>query len=80
MTDINIDAYADQASADHDPQFQDPDDYDKDGWLDRLAEAEDHIDDAIRTLEEANQEHEIEGIDRIIKCLKEASCRLEDSR
>lgn len=77
---IYIDELRDQAFADQDPQNQDPDAYDKDEWLDRLAEAEDHIDDAIRTLEEANQEHEVEGIDRIIKCLKEASSRLEDSR
>lgn len=78
MTDM--DNLRELSSADVDPQFQDPDAYDKDEWLDRLAEAEDHIDDAIRTLEEANQEHEVEGIDRIIKCLKEASSRLEDSR
>ena len=76
----NIDEARELSSADKDPQFQDPDAYDEDAWLDMLLEADNHIDDAIRVLQAANEEHEVKGGDRIVKLLIEASCRLEEAR
>lgn len=76
----SIDARAELNYSSRDPQFQEPDAYDQDAWLDYMMEAEEHIDDAIRALNAANEEHEIPGGERIVKCLLEASARLEDAR
>lgn len=76
----NLDEARELDSADRDPQFQDPDAYDEDAWLDMLLEADNHIDDAIRVLQAANEEHEVKGGDRIVKLLIEASARLEEAR
>ena len=76
----NIDEARELSSADRDPQFQDPDAYDEDAWLNTLLEAQENIDDAIRALQAANEEHEVKGGDRIVKLLIEASARLEEAR
>lgn len=77
---IDIDELRDQATADVDPQFQDPDAYDKDEWLDVMEEAADHISDALLTLQRANEIHEFRGAEKIARLLTEASSRLEEER
>lgn len=77
---IDIDELREQATADVDPQFQDPDAYDKDEWLDVMEEAADHINDALLTLERANEIHEFRGAEKIARLLREASSRLEEER
>lgn len=77
---IDIDELREQATADVDPQFQDPDAYDKDEWLDVMEEAADHISDALLTLERANEIHEFRGAEKIARLLTEASSRLEEER
>ena len=79
MTD-NIDEARELSSADRDPQFQDPDAYDKDEWLDVMEDAADHINDALLTLERANEIHEFRGAEKIARLLREASSRLEEER
>ncbi len=80
MSDISLDALADLTFAANDPQFQDQDAYDEDAWLDKLLEANELIDDAIRVLRATNEEHEVKGGQRIVKLLIEASNRLEEAR
>lgn len=77
---IDIDELREQATADVDPQFQDPDAYDKDEWLDVMEDAADHINDALLTLERANEIHEFRGAEKIARLLTEASSRLEEER
>lgn len=77
---IDIDELREQATADVDPQFQDPDAYDKDEWLDVMEEAADHISDALLTLQRANEIHEFRGAEKIARLLTEASSRLEEER
>ena len=77
---IDIDELREQATADVDPQFQDPDAYDKDEWLDVMEDAADHINDALLTLERANEIHEFRGAEKIARLLTEASSRLEEDR
>ena len=77
---IDIDELREQATADVDPQFQDPDAYDKDEWLDVMEEAADHINDALLTLQRANEIHEFRGAEKIARLLTEASSRLEEER
>ena len=77
---IDIDELREQATADVDPQFQDPDAYDKDEWLDVMEQAADHINDALLTLERANEIHEFRGAEKIARLLTEASSRLEEER
>ena len=79
MTD-SIDEARELSSADRDPQFQDPDAYDKDEWLDVMEDAADHINDALLTLERANEIHEFRGAEKIARLLREASSRLEEER
>ncbi len=78
MTDI--DNLREQTYASQDPQFQDPDAYDKDEWLDILDQVSDHINDAILTLQQADEMHALRNPDRIIRILKEADSRLGDER
>ena len=77
---IDIDELREQATADVDPQFQDPDAYDKDEWLDVMEQAADHINDALLTLQRANEIHEFRGAEKIARLLTEASSRLEEER
>lgn len=77
---IDIDELREQATADGDPQFQDPDAYDKDEWLDVMEDAADHINDALLTLQRANEIHEFRGAEKIARLLTEASSRLEEER
>ena len=77
---IDIDELREQATADVDPQFQDPDAYDKDEWLDVMEDAADHINDALITLQRANEIHEFRGAEKIARLLTEASSRLEEER
>lgn len=77
---IDIDELREQATADVDPQFQDPDAYDKDEWLDVIEDAADHINDALLTLQRANEIHEFRGAEKIARLLTEASSRLEEER
>lgn len=77
---INMDELRELVSAGSDPQFQDPDAYDKDEWLDILDQVSDHINDAILTLQQANEMHALRNPDRIIRILKEADSRLGDER
>ena len=77
---IDIDELREQATADVDPQFQDPDAYDKDEWLDVMEDAADHINDALLTLQRANEIHEFKGAEKIARLLTEASSRLEEER
>jgi hypothetical protein len=77
---IDIDELREQATADVDPQFQDPDAYDKDEWLDVMEDAADHINDALLTLQRANEIHEFRGAEKIARLLTEASSRLEEER
>lgn len=76
----NIDEARELSSADRDPQFQDPDAYDKDEWLDVMEDAADHINDALLTLQRANEIHEFRGAEKIARLLTEASSRLEEER
>ena len=76
----NIDEARELSSADRDPQFQDPDAYDKDEWLDVMEDAADHINDALLTLQRANEIHEFRGAGKIARLLTEASSRLEEER
>lgn len=76
----SIDALAEQNYAAYDPQFQDPDAYDQDAWLEKLSEVDEHIDDAIMCLQAANEMHELNRGDKIINLLKEAASRLEKER
>ena len=76
----SIDELREQAFVDHDPQFQDPDAYDKDEWLDVMEDAADHINDALLTLQRANEIHEFRGAEKIARLLREASSRLEEER
>lgn len=73
-TDDLIEAYY----IDWDPQFYDPDAYDKEEWLDVMEEAADNINDALLTLQRANEIHEFKGAEKIARLLKEASSRLEE--
>lgn len=77
---IDIDELREQATVDVDPQFQDPDAYDKDEWLDVMEDAADHINDALLTLQRANEIHEFRGAEKIARLLTEASSRLEEER
>lgn len=77
---IDIDELREQSTADVDPQFQDPDAYDKDEWLDVMEEAADHISDALLTIQRANEIHEFRGAEKIARLLTEASSRLEEER
>ena len=77
---IDIDELREQATADVDPQFQDPDAYDKDEWLNLLEKVSDHIDDALLTLQQANELHEFKSAEKIGRLLTEAFSRLEDER
>lgn len=77
---ISTDAQAEAYYADQDPQNQDPDAYDKDEWLDVMEEAADHINDALLTLQRANEIHEFKGAEKIARLLTEASSRLEEER
>lgn len=77
---ISTDALAEACYADWDPQYQDPDAYDKDEWLDVMEDAADHINDALLTLERANEIHEFRGAEKIARLLREASSRLEEER
>lgn len=76
----SIDELRELASANVDPQFQDPDAYDKDEWLDVMEDAADHINDALITLQRANEIHEFRGAEKIARLLTEASSRLEEER
>ena len=76
----SIDELRELAFAAHDPQFQDPDAYDKDEWLDVMEQAADHINDALLTLQRANEIHEFRGAEKIARLLTEASSRLEEER
>lgn len=76
----SIDALAEQNYAAYDPQFQDQDAYDKDEWLDVMEDAADHINDALLTLQRANEIHEFRGAEKIARLLTEASSRLEEER
>lgn len=73
----SIDEARELNSADRDPQFQDPDAYDEDEWLDVMEEAADHINDALFTLQQANELHEFKGAEKITRLLTEAISRLE---
>lgn len=75
---VSTDALADAYYADRDPQYQDPDAYDKEIFLDQLAAAQDYIDSALGALHNAKEEHETSGVDKIIRLLTEAMTRLED--
>lgn len=77
---IDIDELREQATADVDPQFQDPDAYDKDEWLNLLEKVGDHIDDALLTLQQANELHEFKSAEKVGRLLTEAFSRLEDER
>lgn len=77
---IDIDEQRELASADGDPQFQNPDSYDIDEWLDVMEKAADHISDALLTLQQANELHEFKGAEKIARLLTEASSRLEEER
>ena len=77
---ISTDALAEACYADRDPQYQDPDAYDKDEWLDVMEDAADHINDALLTLQRANEIHEFRGAEKIARLLTEASSRLEEER
>lgn len=77
---ISTDAQAEAYYADQDPQNQDPDAYDKDEWLDVMEKAADHINDALLTLQQANELHEFKGAEKIARLLTEASSRLEEER
>ena len=77
---ISTDALAEACYADRDPQYQDPDAYDKDEWLDVMEDAADHINDALLTLQRANEIHEFRGAEKIARLLREASSRLEEER
>ena len=77
---ISTDAQAEAYYADQDPQNQDPDAYDKDEWLDVMEKAADHINDALLTLQRANEIHEFRGAEKIACLLTEASSRLEEER
>ena len=78
MTDM--DNLRELSSADADPQFQDPDAYDKDEWLNLLEKVGDHIDDALLTLQQANELHEFKSAEKIGRLLTEAFSWLEDER
>lgn len=77
---ISTDAQAEAYYADLDPQNQDPDAYDKDEWLDLLEKVSTSIDDAISTLQQANELHEFKGAEKIGRLLTEAFTRLEEER
>jgi hypothetical protein len=77
---IDIDELRELASAGADPQFQDPDAYDKDEWLNLLEKVGDHIDDALLTLQQANELHEFKSAEKVGRLLTEAFSRLEDER
>ncbi len=77
---INMDELRELASAGADPQFQDPDAYDKDEWLNLLEKVSDHIDDALMTLQQANELHEFKSAEKVGRLLTEAFSRLEDER
>lgn len=77
---ISTDAQAEAYYAEQDPQNQDPDAYDKDEWLDVMEKAADHINDALLTLQQANELHEFKGAEKIARLLTEASSRLEEER
>lgn len=76
----SIDELREQAFVAHDPQFQDPDAYDQDAWLEKLSEVDEHISDAILCLQAANEMHELNRGDKITRLLTEAASRLEEER
>ncbi|MBQ8066770.1 MAG: hypothetical protein IJ201_00305 [Solobacterium sp.] len=77
---VYIDELLDGYYSDQNPQNQDPDAYDKDEWLDVMEKAADHINDALLTLQQANELHEFKGAEKIARLLTEASSRLEEER
>jgi hypothetical protein len=74
----SIDALADAYYADRDPQFQDPDAYDVDEYLDTVGKAKEQIDDTLSTIENALDIRYTKGLEKAKKLLTEAYTRLEE--
>jgi hypothetical protein len=74
----SIDALADAYYADRDPQFQDPDAYDVDEYLDKVGKAKEQIDEALGTIENALDIRYTKGLEKAKKLLTEAYTRLEE--
>jgi len=74
----SIDALAEAYYADRDPQFQDPDAYDVDEYLDTVGKAKEQIDDTLSTIENALDIRYTKGLEKAKKLLTEAYTRLEE--
>ena len=74
----SIDALADAYYADQDPQYQDPDAYDVDEYLDTVGKAKEQIDDTLSTIENALDIRYTKGLEKAKKLLTEAYTRLEE--
>lgn len=77
MSDISLDALADLTFAANDPQFQNPEAYDTDKWLDKLSDANEKIDEALDLLNEAIKDHETPALKRAGVKLLEAQTFVE---
>lgn len=74
----SIDALADAYYSDQDPQFQDPDAYDVDEYLDKVGKAKEQIDNTLGTIENALDIRYTKGLEKVKKLLTEAYTRLEE--
>lgn len=75
---MSIDALADAYYADQDPQYQDPDAYDVDEYLDKVGKAKEQIDNTLGTIENALDIRYTKGLEKAKKLLTEAYTRLEE--
>jgi hypothetical protein len=74
----STDALAEAYYADRDPQFQDPDAYDVDEYLDTVGKAKEQIDNTLSTIENALDIRYTKGLEKAKKLLTEAFNRLEE--
>ena len=75
---ISIDALRDAYDAERSPEFQDPDAYDVDEYLDTVGKAKEQIDDTLSTIENALDIRYTKGLEKAKKLLTEAYTRLEE--
>lgn len=75
---ISTDALADGYYVDRNPEFQDPDAYDVDEYLDKIGEAKEQIDNTLSTIENVLDIRHTKGVEKVKKLLLEAYNRLEE--
>ena len=74
---INIDELAELTYAARDPQFEDPDAYDTDKWLDAVRDLYDSVDNLTMDFDKVLEEHENRNVRDALGALKRALVYLE---